>query len=296
MDCRAYALPGSLFRNSQLDDGLVMIKEHMLSDRKAAELACLAYKRDDEHTADWQSRLIDDVPAAACLEFLDTFQHEDNCGFTCGSDSDFVVVYRGTDKAPDWVTNLDSTQIHPRGGDFLGKVHRGFHDAAHGLWGHGGLHRILYDQSKVQKKRIHSVGHSLGGAMAACVAAIAFRQDITSTTVQTFGQPRFGNRQLANIVTTVFNARYRRHVNCTDPVPWTPPAYYLVPMLLGKAPRFYAHGGHQIYYDHEGLRHVNPSATWAWWDRSRKLKEDKSLIKHHAMGRYLELVKHNEDK
>ena len=81
---------------------------------------------------------------------------------------------------------------------------------------------------------IHLVGHSLGGAVAA-LAALELRLSLgwTDITVTTFGEPRVGNKGLANYLDAAFGLKdgtaedaeklpYRRVTHVSDPVPLLP--------------------------------------------------------------------------
>ena len=72
------------------------------------------------------------------------------------------------------------------------------------------------------------LGHSLGGAMAG-LAGLEFRRRGWDPKITTFGEPRFGNAEMARHVDAVFpwnvseaGARYRRVTHVNDPVPLLP--------------------------------------------------------------------------
>lgn len=81
---------------------------------------------------------------------------------------------------------------------------------------------------------IHLIGHSLGGAVAALAALeLRFSLGWTDLTVTTFGEPRVGNKGLANYIDAAFglkngsvedaeNLPYRRVTHVNDPVPLLP--------------------------------------------------------------------------
>jgi hypothetical protein len=88
----------------------------------------------------------------------------------CGGDR-LVVLARGTISAFEWTYNLNYT-MGPDASYGAGQIHTGFHTVAEEVWG-GGLQALLA-QEVVKGGGVSNVvfsGHSLGGAVAALLAA-----------------------------------------------------------------------------------------------------------------------------
>jgi pimeloyl-ACP methyl ester carboxylesterase len=88
----------------------------------------------------------------------------------CGGDR-LVVLLRGTSSAFEWTYNLNYT-MGPDASYGLGQIHTGFHTVAEEVWG-AGLQALLM-QEVGQAGGVSNIifsGHSLGGAVAALLAA-----------------------------------------------------------------------------------------------------------------------------
>jgi len=146
------------------------------------------------------------------------FDVDDQQGFVCSDDKRVIIVFRGTDDFPDWVTNLDLPPVDTA----YGKVHRGFQ----GAWESceydvtSALER--FDRGRV--KEIYVTGHSLGGAIAS-IAAIALPKTRAIQAVYTFGQPRTGAEAFGNTYESTLPGLYHRIVNDQDIVAMIPPGY-----------------------------------------------------------------------
>jgi triacylglycerol lipase len=125
-----------------------------------------------------------------------------------------VLVFRGTDDSFDWVNNLrHSTFTLSEGG-----MHQGFWSGYVPL---GRQINICLDQEK--DKPLWITGHSLGGAMAAlCAFDRVVRQNKEIVGVVTFGQPRFADAKLGELLNRRLDGRYMRVVNAKDGVPRMP--------------------------------------------------------------------------
>ena len=101
-------------------------------------------------------------------------------------------------------------------------VHAGFMTS----WRHTRPHVVPYvDELKklYPRYQLVLVGHSLGGAVAA-LASLEFHARGWKPQVTTFGEPRIGNRHLAEFVDKAFpnDTMYRRVTHIDDPVPLLP--------------------------------------------------------------------------
>lgn len=122
-------------------------------------------------------------------------------------------------------------------------VHSGFHSS----W-QNTRKQILRDlQEQVflySHYKLHLVGHSLGGAVAA-LAALDFQARDWNPTVTTFGEPRVGNLGLVKYIDQRFNLtrrtpkddtflKYRRVTHVDDPVPLLPLSEWGYAMHAGE--------------------------------------------------------------
>jgi predicted lipase len=110
------------------------------------------------------------------------------------------LVFRGTEKGLDWITNLQwRQQIYPYGDESTTDVrfHLGFMNAYFAV-----RDRLLDIVRRYPRYEIVATGHSLGGALAT-IAALDVQYNLTQHTGQpisayTFGSPRVGNSALVN--------------------------------------------------------------------------------------------------
>ena len=172
-----------------------------------AELSRLAY-------GDKQTRInVCQEMGFEATEPLDSFSKH---GFIMTKDDYIVISFRGTDGAFDWLTNFHFTQksdINRRKG-----IHKGFQSSYAKFRDKIRLH--LADD----KTKVWITGHSLGGAMAACCAYDLVSQGAQIEGLVTFGQPRIGNKKLAEFLDEKLGDRYLRLMNEDDPVPLLPPS------------------------------------------------------------------------
>lgn len=128
---------------------------------------------------------------------------------------DALLVTRGTDMRPDWLTNFNiGMQIGP-GGDL---VHAGFNDT----W--KSFRQDVQDFIKGRNlTTIHCVGHSLGGALAALNADYLSAAGVGQVKLYTFGAPRAGSFMFAKALTQrVGSTNIHRVSHPSDLVPMIP--------------------------------------------------------------------------
>lgn len=190
---------------------------------------------------------------------------------------DVLIACRGTEPSEmnDVKADLDTVKVpHPLGG----KVHRGFYREYEKVM--PGIREALAKHNKKGDKEVWVCGHSLGGAMAVLVAV-----DLKPNGLQTFGQPRVGNKEfLKNI-----DFPYYRYVNNNDIVPRVPPTF------LG-----FRHGGKLRYINHYG--NIRKCTSWqrtkdkvrGHWAAIKKLKPFDSLY-DHFMHYYYTYVSNMDD-
>ncbi|KAJ8076086.1 hypothetical protein PM082_022071 [Marasmius tenuissimus] len=77
-------------------------------------------------------------------------------------------------------------------------------------------------------KKVHVMGHSLGGAIAT-LDALLLRQELDSSievTTTVFGAPRIGNEEFADFVDETLAPTFTRITNQKDPIPRVPPRLF----------------------------------------------------------------------
>lgn len=172
-----------------------------------------------------------------------------------------ILVYRGTEKQKkDIKTDIKFLKKSYKGI----RVHRGFLKAYQSL-------EIDINESLSwlpQDYKIYATGHSLGGALA-CLAGLFNDRKIDKIT--TFGQPRVGNKDVANRLTKM---NYTRYVNHADAV--------------ARAPRInYFHGKDLIYISKGGDYYINPLSTYMFRDRLGNIKH---RFSDHAITKYIKRI------
>ena len=139
----------------------------------------------------------------------------DTQGYVAIDQRRLLVVFRGTDSFPDWLTNL---QVAKDPGPW-GSVHEGFQDA---FW----ASTLLIGKTigeMVDDKEIWIAGHSLGGALAVLLAATLVENDIDVAGLYTYGAPRVGDTTFARQLNrSLKKSANWRVVNEGDLVPHLP--------------------------------------------------------------------------
>lgn len=222
------------------------------------------------------------------------FNGKSTQAFIAGNDKMIVIAFRGTEgKIEDIIADI---RVKPEDGP-VGKVHRGFHDGLHEVWGDElgdkDMRRFI-NQFRDNNQSIWFCGHSLGAALATLGAAEYVLKgnnvDVEAVNgVYTIGQPRVGNDEFAEAFDAALPDKCFRFVNNNDVVPRVP-----LPGAILK----YTHVGNQLYIDSKGkLRDSIP-----WWkkfvDRLRGIRKDigdsglDGLEDHSSKG-YVRLIKDN---
>ena len=133
-------------------------------------------------------------------------------GYVASTPEAIVLAFRGTDEVEDWLINLNVVQVKDHGA----LVHRGFFRAIDAVWPQ--IEPRLKDFLKASPRTIRITGHSLGGALATLAAIRIQRMGIRNVETYTFGQPRVGNRAMAEQLTTPLY----RFAYYADPVRFAP--------------------------------------------------------------------------
>ncbi len=141
-----------------------------------------------------------------------------------------LVTTRGTDIGLDWLVNLNiGMQAGPGGW----AVHSGFHETWKSF--EKGLTTFLRGHHPT---RIHCVGHSLGGALAALTADWATAHGVAPVSLYTFGAPRTGDAVFAGaLAKRVGEDNIFRVYHPADIVPMIPMLPFFHSPLVGGALR-----------------------------------------------------------
>lgn len=210
----------------------------------ASELSRLAYLRAEEPGGEQFAILENALHKGGFVSpTLFVNKSEDAYGYaSINADGLCILAFRGTqaDRIDDFITNIQIVSTPwPMLGD-RARVHKGFRDSAAGLleqtntW----LQNIAQN-----RKRLLMCGHSLGGAIATLLAVPA-----NADALITFGCPRVGDDDFADILESRKTLKMIRVVDCCDVVPTIPPPY------MG-----YDHAGEALHIDHQGGILKSPS-------------------------------------
>ena len=190
------------------------------------------------------------------------------------------MAFRGTDELGDWLDNLSTSKRKALFGEFHSGFLQSVLDVEGELVGH-------YTKAWEDSRRpLFFTGHSLGGAMAAVMAARFIDSDVQFSGVYTFGQPRIMDRATSRIYNAEALERYFRFVNNEDIVTRVPTR------MQG-----YSHGGHCVYIDKDGMLHCDPGYWYRFQDivegAEESLKEHGSVgaVSDHNMELYVEAIK-----
>lgn len=209
--------------------------------------------------------LYETVPQLEVAYFIATHSHT----------GDQVIAVRGTDNVENTMVNIS---LKLRMDEHLKvKLHNGFALAAANIY-----KRIK--PSLDRQKRVHTTGHSLGGAVAYIVAMYLDRDGFDVGDVITFGQPK---------VTNIAGSDALRHLNLVRVVtPWD-----LVPMVPLLDPLdinnldVYWHGGTEVLLNSDQsyslLEGINSMLRAT---RFTQRMVDEQNLDNHRMALYLERV------
>ncbi|MBE9061181.1 LamG-like jellyroll fold domain-containing protein [cf. Phormidesmis sp. LEGE 11477] len=207
----------------------------------------------------------------------DTNGETDAEGFIVGDDEKIILAFRGTENLTDWLTNIELDKDAWPTDKPIGNAHSGFYRSLRSVWP-----RIIksLDKLNTHNQPIWITGHSLGGALAALACATLRLQEGKKYNVMgayTFGQPRVGDRKLAQAFDADFKARFFRVINDNDSVPRVPHIWY-------------EHMGTLVYWDADGNLHKD--GQMSAWDRIANFGKsltrlDLDNVGDHRMGDYL---------
>lgn len=207
-------------------------------------------------------------------QFENLIKHEDSdaeMAIIPINDTEITIAFRGTESINDWFHNLQSSKICLFNKEKClkdakiqkVKVHKGFYTQYQGLL----KYIINYMTEHKEIKKIYTVGHSLGGALA-CIAAvhlpIRFKDIITEC--YTFGCPRVGNRTFKRVFGKLV-AKSVRAVYSDDIVPSVPSWW-----------RGYRHCGEEMQFEDP-----DEKESFIAWLRP-------SFISDHGIDNYIEAI------
>ena len=141
----------------------------------------------------------------------------DTQAFALRNSTSYVIVFRGSAEALDWLGNFETNRITIPGTS--AQVHSGFWNAADSVYAD-----IVADLAAFRGTRsVWVTGHSLGGAVAQ-LTAFRLRRDnhVPSASLVTFGAPSVGSTGFGTLFSSVGSLAYQRWVHLDDPVPYVP--------------------------------------------------------------------------
>lgn len=223
------------------------------------------------------------------------FDGKSTQAFIAGNDKMIVIAFRGTEKKlKDF---LADAKLKPKKGP-VGKVHRGFQDALHEVWGKAAGDKDMLTfikQFQDNKQSIWFCGHSLGAALATLAAIEYVLQDNNNGDVvngiYTIGQPRVGDDEFAETFDALLAKKCFRFVNNNDVVTHNP-----LPGLVFK----YTHVGQRLYIDSKGILQPTISLWQRLLDQWNGVEKDigkvgADALKDHGSEGYVTLIKNNRE-
>ncbi|KAJ3394947.1 hypothetical protein HDU92_006412 [Lobulomyces angularis] len=159
---------------------------------------------------------------SACLKTPETqlVAHLPDAGYIAYNSklSSIIIMFSGSSEFEDFIQDVmkELVPLDNYPSEFL--VHKGFQVSYRNI-GNQVLKSVALLIGSYPTTTIRIVGHSLGGALSSLAAlhiAHAFPQIIDSITVFTFGQPRIGNRHVAEKINLLFKDRYYRVTHEAD--------------------------------------------------------------------------------
>eukprot|EP00656_Telonema_subtile_P047410 TRINITY_DN5442_c0_g1_i1.p1 TRINITY_DN5442_c0_g1~~TRINITY_DN5442_c0_g1_i1.p1 ORF type:complete len:485 (-),score=85.84 TRINITY_DN5442_c0_g1_i1:91-1545(-) len=205
-----------------------------------------------------------------------------------------VVAFRGTESNTNVKTDIDTQQVRfvAADGSVGGWQHKGFSEALESISEQ--LLSRLREVTAVLPKPVELCvcGHSLGGALAALFALTAARDPSLQLRVRcyTFGQPRFGDASLAQMVDDAV-PDYWRVAHRGDPVCRVPGIVNLKSFRQHCGTRRYKHAGQHVQLQTGGQMVFSPTPVETFLENTN--------VFNHSLVRYegtLELCLRNRHR
>ncbi|MDB6112030.1 MAG: lipase class 3 [Pedosphaera sp.] len=183
-----------------------------------------------------------------------------------------VVAFRGTTNVRDFITDAEAWRRNIEDC----QIHSGFYRALVSI-----NDELTAHIAGLPPRPLFITGHSLGGALAILFAFRLVLPPFPIHGVYTFGQPRVGNRNFAELYDRFQPANTFRFVNEQDIVPRVPGA------LSG-----YQHAGQEIFLPAVGGMKLNPPLWFKLlsdaWGTAREWKHGSiAQLADHHMDKYL---------
>ena len=172
--------------------------------------------------------------------------------YAMSSEDDIVVVFRGSDSAEDWLTNIQT--VKDPGPLNKTDAHEGFQDA---LFPAVIAITDFLTTNGVESKRLWITGHSLGGALCCLYAGMLIENGFEVYGIYTFASPRPGTDDFAQQLNAAVKGPNWRVVNHQDIVPHVPPE------------PFFSHPGNRVIL--KETKRDTSSNSW-WSERTGALK------------------------
>ncbi|MBD2175958.1 lipase family protein [Pseudanabaena sp. FACHB-1998] len=185
----------------------------------------------------------------------------DTQGFVAEKEENLIIAFRGSESTTDWLTNIKL--VTDPGPLLNSRVHEGFQDALYPVV--ISIISAIYQFDPNRTKNIWITGHSLGGALAVLMTAMLSIEKVNVRGLYTFGAPRVGNKNFANLLEANFQGTHFRVVNQGD----------LVPHVPFEAQGFY-HAGKRIIFDINGDRLKGD--TDEKWNKLKEQNEKESIL------------------
>lgn len=168
------------------------------------------------------------------------------------SDGILWIIFRGTEKLTEWITNFKLTQTSYSTSSDIANLPVFLNEDNPKIMVHDGFLKLYSDiREKILKNITENYdensficvsGHSLGGAIATITALDLKSLGYDNTVLYTYASPRVGNYELSNHIDRVSNLRHYRVINNVDIIPQMPLPVSPNPKQY-DAPYFYQHNG-----------------------------------------------------
>lgn len=201
----------------------------------------------------------------------------DTQGYVAIDSRRILVVFRGTESARDWRTNLRA--VTDPGPWLDTRVHEGFLDAFVAIAFHVGE---IIGRRATANHEIWVTGHSLGGALAVLLTATLCESGKNVSGLYTFAAPRVGDPAFVKeLDTNMQSASHWRVVNAGDLVPHLP----LEPLFSHGGKRVLLMGNGNVSHTEEDWRGMK-TGMLRWIDNVISERALNIKAPHSLEGKY----------